>query len=188
MINGQDRVASLIANSALGGAASVAGGGKFANGAITGAFGYMFNAAGGRKIGSAIGSVLAGTLGSESGPLDIAIAVAGHYAGGAIGSAIEDSLFGSQVRFVATDQGIVDVGTTLDRIDSDGTNPHRNDGTTFQNREDLLPKRSEGYYTEYVVPTPGIYGPGPMRVVTGQSGEAYFSPDHYKTFIPVRIP
>jgi hypothetical protein len=28
----------------LGGAASVAGGGKFANGAITGAFGYMFNA------------------------------------------------------------------------------------------------------------------------------------------------
>jgi hypothetical protein len=43
LINGQNQVASLVANSVLGGAASVAGGGKFANGAITGAFGYLFN-------------------------------------------------------------------------------------------------------------------------------------------------
>jgi RHS repeat-associated protein len=35
--------AALIANSTLGGLASVAGGGKFANGAVTGAFGYLFN-------------------------------------------------------------------------------------------------------------------------------------------------
>src|SRR5262249_26183636 len=34
---------SLVANSVLGGLASVAGGGKFANGAVTGAFGYLFN-------------------------------------------------------------------------------------------------------------------------------------------------
>src|SRR5262249_45488101 len=38
-------VASLAANSVLGGLASIAGGGKFANGAITAAFGYLFNAA-----------------------------------------------------------------------------------------------------------------------------------------------
>src|SRR5581483_12037989 len=33
-------------SAALGGAASVAGGGKFENGAITGAFGYLFNSLG----------------------------------------------------------------------------------------------------------------------------------------------
>lgn len=33
----------LVASTVIGGAASVAGGGKFANGAITGAFGYLFN-------------------------------------------------------------------------------------------------------------------------------------------------
>jgi YwqJ-like deaminase len=35
----------LTSNAVVGGLASVAGGGKFANGAITGAFGYMFNSA-----------------------------------------------------------------------------------------------------------------------------------------------
>jgi RHS repeat-associated protein len=38
-------IGSLVANAALGGAAAVAGGGKFDNGAITAAFGYLFNAA-----------------------------------------------------------------------------------------------------------------------------------------------
>jgi RHS repeat-associated protein len=44
LINGQSYGAALVENAVLGGAASVAGGGKFANGAVTGAFGYMFNA------------------------------------------------------------------------------------------------------------------------------------------------
>src|SRR6266700_1636775 len=35
---------SLAANTLLGGVASVAAGGKFANGAVTAAFGYLFNA------------------------------------------------------------------------------------------------------------------------------------------------
>lgn len=51
LINGQDQVASLVTNSVLGGVASVAGGGKFANGAITGAFGYLFNWLGRREDG-----------------------------------------------------------------------------------------------------------------------------------------
>jgi hypothetical protein len=42
-INGPDRIASVAANAVVGGLASVAGGGKFANGAVTGAFGYLFN-------------------------------------------------------------------------------------------------------------------------------------------------
>ena len=40
-----DFVSGLMASAALGGAAAVAGGGKFANGAQTGAFGYLYNAA-----------------------------------------------------------------------------------------------------------------------------------------------
>jgi hypothetical protein len=41
--------AKLVATSVVGGVASVAGGGKFANGAVTAAFGYLFNE-GGREL------------------------------------------------------------------------------------------------------------------------------------------
>jgi hypothetical protein len=39
-------VGGAVASAVVGGTASVAGGGKFANGALTAAFGYLFNAAG----------------------------------------------------------------------------------------------------------------------------------------------
>jgi Possible hemagglutinin (DUF637) len=65
LINGKG-IFSLVANSALGGGTAVLGGGKFENGAITGAFGYLFNACGGPhgcaalfgSIGAAIGMVV----------------------------------------------------------------------------------------------------------------------------------
>lgn len=88
-------------------------------------------------------------------------------------------------RFVSTENGIVDVQPTLDRIESGGSFPHRNDGSIFQNREGLLPTQPSGYYNEYVVPTPGVTGPGPMRIVTGQKGQFYFTPNHYQTFVPL---
>jgi RHS repeat-associated protein len=48
VINGQGfSIGSLFMNTALGGLASVAGGGKFANGAVTAAFGYLANNLGG---------------------------------------------------------------------------------------------------------------------------------------------
>ncbi len=54
LINGQNQVAALVENAVLGGAASVAGGGKFANGAVTGAFGYLVSlGAGGSSSGGA---------------------------------------------------------------------------------------------------------------------------------------
>jgi hypothetical protein len=43
VINGNGFFFGLVANAALGGGAAVLGGGKFENGAITGAFGYLFN-------------------------------------------------------------------------------------------------------------------------------------------------
>jgi hypothetical protein len=77
------------------------------------------------------------------------------------------------------------VKTTLDRIKAGERYPHRNDGSVFRNNEGLLPIKPDGYYREWVHPTPGVQGPGAQRVVTGQGGEAYFTPDHYRTFIPV---
>jgi filamentous hemagglutinin len=53
------------------------------------------------------------------------------------------------------------------------------------NREGLLPKQGPGYYQEFVHPTPGVSGVGPQRIVRGQGGELYYTPDHYKTFIPL---
>src|SRR5262249_43955465 len=43
LLTGLSFESKLVATSVLGGLASVAGGGKFANGAITAAFGYLFN-------------------------------------------------------------------------------------------------------------------------------------------------
>lgn len=87
-------------------------------------------------------------------------------------------------------QGTVDLQPTLDRIADDGAPLSRNDGTIFQNHPingvQLLPVEPIGYYTEYVVPTPGIEGPGPQRIVMGKSGEIYYTPDHYQSFISVK--
>jgi len=83
-------------------------------------------------------------------------------------------------------QGTVDLQPTLDRIASGVKYPTRNDGTTFKNNEGLLPQQPTGYYTEYVVPTFGVNGAGPQRIVTGRGGELYYTPDHYKTFVPVK--
>jgi guanyl-specific ribonuclease Sa len=70
----------------------------------------------------------------------------------------------------------VDVTPTMERIASGGSTPYRHDGTRFHNRERRL---APGHtYTEYVVPTPGISGPGPQRIVIDETGKANYTPDH----------
>ncbi len=88
-------------------------------------------------------------------------------------------------RFVSTARGIMDTQPTLQRIACGGSFPHPNDGSIFENRENLLPPYLYGYYNEYVAPTPGVNGPGGMRIVTGLGGEVYFTPNHYQTFVPL---
>ena len=62
-----------------------------------------------------------------------------------------------------------------------------NDGETFENREGRLTPRDRTYYREYTVPGPGT-APGAdpaldtRRIVTGRSGEIYYSPVHYRRF------
>lgn len=85
-------------------------------------------------------------------------------------------------------EGDVDLAPVFARIAAGTRDPHRNDGATFANREGRLPRRPRGYYTEWVIRTPGRGGVGPQRLVTGGDGEAWYTPDHYGSFVPVRPP
>ena len=121
-----DLIGGTAVSGVVGGLASVAGGGKFENGAVTAAFGYLFNAQGGRVVGGIIGGLVAGIGGAETGPADVAIAFAGHYAGAEIGSAIEDRLFGNPVDGLAdlakfrSQLGLATGQGTLARLDMGG--------------------------------------------------------------------
>ncbi len=80
----------------------------------------------------------------------------------------------------------VDLRPTIERIQRGEKNVHRNDGTVYRNNNRQLPREHSGYYHEYVVPTPGVHGPGPQRLILGQRGEVYYTPDHYDTFVHVQ--
>lgn len=73
---------------------------------------------------------------------------------------------------------------TLSLIRQGGPFPHSQDGSTFHNRERLLPSKPRGYYREYTVATPGLNHRGARRVVTGGQPPAvyYYTGDHYRSF------
>lgn len=56
------------------------------------------------------------------------------------------------------------------------------DGSTFGNFEGILPDQQRGYYREYTVDTPGSDDRGARRIITGRSGEYYYTDDHYESF------
>jgi ribonuclease T1 len=90
----------------------------------------------------------------------------------------------------AGDTGIADLPPearqTLARIAAGGPHPYRRDGAVFHNREGRLPARPSGYYREYTVRTPGAGDRGARRVVVGEDGERYYTPDHYRSFQRIR--
>jgi ribonuclease T1 len=71
---------------------------------------------------------------------------------------------------------------TLALIKAGGPFPYPKDGSVFGNREAQLPKRNHGYYREYTVKTPGARDRGARRIVSGGSGEFYYTDDHYRSF------
>ena len=71
---------------------------------------------------------------------------------------------------------------TIHLIDEGGPFPYDKDGSTFQNREGILPDRPNGYYAEYTVITPGASNRGARRIVGGDDGELYYTDDHYESF------
>nr|WP_246363102.1 ribonuclease domain-containing protein [Deinococcus budaensis] len=75
---------------------------------------------------------------------------------------------------------------TLALIRAGGPFPYRKDGSSFGNRERLLPPRPGGGYREYTVPTPGEDDRGARRIVcaalTPPDAECYYTADHYASF------
>lgn len=75
---------------------------------------------------------------------------------------------------------------TLKLIDQGGPFPYpEKDGSTFFNRERLLPNKPNGYYREYTIPTPGERSRGARRFVVGIQGEIYYTSNHYQSFFRV---
>jgi guanyl-specific ribonuclease Sa len=81
--------------------------------------------------------------------------------------------------------GSVDVSACVARVVHGYKLPFRHDGTVFRNAEHRLPDAPQGFYHEYVDPTPGLQVPGPQRIVLGGERAWYYTPDHYETFLPV---
>lgn len=74
------------------------------------------------------------------------------------------------------------IAAVLARIAAGDPSPYSEDGSTFQNREGLLPDEPLGYYREYTVETPGSPDRGARRLVIGSGGETYYTDDHYVSF------
>lgn len=77
-----------------------------------------------------------------------------------------------------------ELSRTLTLIQQGGPFPHSQDGSSFQNRERLLPSKPRGYYREYTVETPGLNHRGARRVITGGQPPKiyYYTSDHYHSF------
>ena len=77
--------------------------------------------------------------------------------------------------------------TVLRQISQGGPFRYSKDGSTFGNRERLLPRQNSGYYREYTVPTPGENDRGARRLVCGgqprtSTADCYYTADHYDSF------
>ena len=73
----------------------------------------------------------------------------------------------------------------LQLIESGGPFPYPQDGATFQNREQLLPKAPGGFYREYTVVTPGEDDRGARRIVAADDDGRFYTDDHYDSFTEV---
>lgn len=71
---------------------------------------------------------------------------------------------------------------TLRLIADGGPYPYAKDGSTFSNREGLLPRHPSGWYREFTVDTPGSDDRGARRIIAGQDGARFYTSDHYSSF------
>lgn len=108
-------------------------------------------------------------------------------AGALSGTAAQARQGGASMDGVALSELPREAQATHRLILAGGPFPYRKDGTTFFNRERLLPKAARGFYREYTVRTPGSRDRGARRIVCG--GEpperpevCYYTADHYASF------
>ena len=104
----------------------------------------------------------------------------------------EALIAGGVVAEVAVEELPAQARRTLVLIRKGGPFPYGKDGSTFGNRERLLPPKRHGYYTEYTVPTPSSPDRGARRIVAGgdpsSSDDLYYTDDHYGSFRKIREP
>ncbi|MEO8279483.1 MAG: ribonuclease [Ideonella sp.] len=77
--------------------------------------------------------------------------------------------------------------STVRLIDRGGPFPFYKDGTTFGNRERLLPLKPRGFYREYTVKTPSSRDRGARRIICGgnppsATESCFYTDDHYSSF------
>ncbi|QTF10885.1 hypothetical protein HC231_19450 [Brenneria izadpanahii] len=92
-----------------------------------------------------------------------------------------------------TKRDMRELQNTVDRIKLN--KPHySNDGTTFNNTHSIGNANSQrlntgsGPYKEWTVKTPDIGGNGARRIVVDtKTGKAYYSHDHYDSFIEINL-
>lgn len=80
-----------------------------------------------------------------------------------------------------------EVAATIALVRTDGPFPYPEDGQTYLNREGALPECAAGYYSLYTVPTPGDTTRGQRRLVAGDGGELFYTPDRYVTFAEIDL-
>lgn len=94
---------------------------------------------------------------------------------------------GSAVEHVTGDP---DIDRVITLIKQGGPFPYPNkDGSTFENRERLLPQKPRGYYREFTIPTPSTHDRGARRIVTGGNPPIvyYYTADHYHSFKKLNV-
>lgn len=113
---------------------------------------------------------------------------------GAAGGGQQAAAGNSQYADLAPAEPTTDLGTmaveqlpaegieTLELIASDGPFPYDKDGSTFNNREGILPQQPKGFYAEFTVITPGEDDRGARRIVAGDDGSRFYTSDHYSSF------
>lgn len=99
----------------------------------------------------------------------------------------------SEVATIAWQQLPPEAHTTYGLIRQGGPFPYDKDGSTFFNRERLLPAQPRGYYREYTVRTPGVSHRGARRIVCGgrqprEPEACYYTADHYNSFALIITP
>jgi hypothetical protein len=90
-------IGGTTASAIVGGLGSVAAGGSFANGAVTAAYGYLYNGLAGTWLGGGAGQAVGTAVAPWTGPFAPLVIAGGRFLGGLAGSAIEDWLFSEEV-------------------------------------------------------------------------------------------
>ena len=123
-------------------------------------------------------------LGRTVQKLGLAVSVATMLLVPGIGHAKESR---SEIGAITLSQLPLEAQATEKLIRSGGPFPHAKDGSSFGNRERLLPAKARGYYREYTVRTPGARNRGARRIICGgreavRPDACFYTEDHYASF------